>query len=99
MRYALFLLLLSGCATTGEQGMRIVWHKLEGGTTYFPQGTIGVIAAKKVGGYTRFIDGACHVWAPDPPITVKDGKRTFDYGQWGTLGHEVKHCFSGKFHD
>lgn len=98
MRY-LLILLLAGCASTQDAGIRIVWHKLEGNTYRFETSGVGIKEGSEVRGFSRMVDGVCHVWASDPQVEIVDGKRTFKHGQWATLGHEVKHCFDGKFHD
>lgn len=42
----------------------------------------------------------CYVIAPDPDLTRDAlGRRTYARDQWSTLGHEVKHCYDGLFHD
>lgn len=98
MRFVFIFLLLSGCASVPKNGITIVWHKLER-SGYVFEAQVGNGIMERVNGYSRIVNGVCHVWAPDPPMIVKNGKPTFDYGQWGTLGHEVKHCFDGRFHD
>lgn len=41
-------------------------------------------------------EDVCYVYAPDPPMK---NRWSFKIEQWGVLGHEVKHCFDGNFHD
>jgi hypothetical protein len=100
MRF-LIILLLAGCASgpttvhdlETKGPVSIVWHK-----TY----KAWAVQAKEMGEKvnlnvtgTHFVkNGVCHVFAPDPPMV--EGKYVF--GQWGTLGHEIKHCFDGSFH-
>jgi hypothetical protein len=96
VRY-LILLLLSGCATTDY--VKVQWHRIPNEPTYRFDKRLGHSSATKANGFSRNVDGVCHIWAPDPPVTVVDGKRVFKQGQWGTLGHELKHCFDGAFHD
>lgn len=98
MRF-LILLLLAGCAATRPDGaIPIVWHKLDKPITKLERCGNDICEAVVNGKY-RIIDGVCHVWALDPPVKIVNGRRVFDLGQWATLGHEVKHCFDGKFHD
>lgn len=56
--------------------------------------------ATAIGG-CYFRDGAlCTVVAPDPAVRIAaNGKRWYEWAQWSALGHEVKHCFDGNFHD
>ena len=58
----------------------------------------GSLKTKAGGCYQKFGD-TCVVVAPDPAVEVVGGKRVYRHGQWGALGHEVKHCFDGYFHD
>lgn len=82
MKVLAILLILSGCATAGEQ--RIVWHKASDLDLY------ALCRATDVRGCYWRSGGACHVAAPDigrwSPHTLE------------TLGHEVKHCFDGAWH-
>jgi hypothetical protein len=92
MRF-LLILLLAGCATTDDY-VKVKWHRIpDEPTTRFDK-RIGHSKETKVNGFARMVDGVCHVFAPDPPMV--EGKYVF--GQWGTLGHEIKHCFDGSFH-
>lgn len=96
MRYAFLLLLLSGCVTLDQSNyVKIKWHKTE---------TAWKDAAKLSGpgkkthdakGFYFFDGEVCHVFAPDPPMI----NREYTKGQWGTLGHEAKHCFDRDFHN
>jgi hypothetical protein len=99
----LALLALPGCAnqpttdydTETTREVRIVWHKTE---------KAWAVVVRQYGaklhnvwhsnGTYVVMNGVCHVYAPDPPL--KNGE--YVNGQWGTLGHEVKHCFDGQFH-
>jgi hypothetical protein len=56
--------------------------------------------ATGIGGCYYRAGEVCTVVAPDPAIrTAANGKRWYDFNQWAALGHEVKHCFDGYFHD
>lgn len=89
------ILSLAACTTAPKhESIPIVWHRLEGATTVFIKGQ--PVAVK---GFAKIREGVCHVYAPDSPVQVVDGKRVYKYDQWATLGHEVKHCFDGSFHD
>jgi hypothetical protein len=96
MRF-LIILLLAGCAsgpTTVLAPVSIVWHR-----TNRPDIDCELVAKRETGkshtGCAVKRGDICHVFAPDPPMV--EGKYVF--GQWGTLGHEIKHCFDGKFHN
>jgi len=54
-----------------------------------------------IGGcYFRADDGVCYVVAPDPAVRIMaNGRRWYEFNQRAALGHEVKHCFDGRFHD
>lgn len=88
-------IILTGCTAIDQSGyVKIKWHKN-------PEVWREVSKHVKITqqdfwglrGY-YFRDGdVCHVFAPDPPI-----KGEYKYDQWAVLGHEVKHCFDGKFH-
>ena len=53
-----------------------------------------------IGGCYFRAGDVCTVVAPDPAIRrAANGKRWYNFDQWAALGHEVKHCFDGRFHD
>jgi hypothetical protein len=89
---AVLLLAMGGCATItdkqDQQEVRIVWHRIDGVRHVPVRKGLGHPEWKAVNGYARMINGVCHVH-----------DRKYMAGQWGTLGHEVKHCFDGGFHD
>ena len=94
------MLLLVGCAThaasdVGTQEIKIVWHKTDQAwKDAVKLRGIRLEKALEINGFYFLENGICHVYAPDPPM---QGDK-YSVGQWGTLGHEVKHCFDGLFH-
>ena len=89
--------ILSACVSNPPQHptlVSIIWHKSQSQVIRLHDGKTILL-----NGRYQMINGVCHVWAPDPPISIINGKRTYELNQWGTLGHEVKHCFDGRFHD
>ena len=96
---AIVLFCLSGCSILPpeieQHPVKIVWVKVTGEMPV--QDQFG--KTRMILGRTRVIDGVCYVYAPDPPVIEKDGKKTYKYSQWAILGHEIKHCFDGQFHD
>lgn len=96
---AILLLILAGCAAqpvNDERAVPVVWHRVNSEAEILvickERGTVGY--ARSLNGCYRRENGVCHIYAPDPPM--KDGQ--YVKGQWGTLGHEIKHCFDGRFH-
>ena len=91
-----FCLVVSGCATL-QPGISIEWHR----TLNAPADCIKLRkdAPQNTVGCSKMIEGICHIWAPDTAVRVINGKRIAIQGQWATLGHEVKHCFDGDYHD
>ena len=95
-------LLLTGCATKipaptdmGPTCVRtFAWHRTEHAWRYYVE-LYGARLNPWTQGFYFQHDGVCHVYAPDPPLLP--GRR-YTPGQWGTLGHEVKHCCDGNFH-
>jgi len=102
MRYLLLLLLLSGCAqapttiydTETTKPVTIVWHKTENAWAAYVKERGGRLDAT-TNGFYLIRDGTCHIYAPDPKVI----DRKYTNSQWATLGHEIKHCFDGRFHD
>lgn len=102
MRYAI-LLLLSGCASAPPippdasvtPEIRLVWVRTEQAWHAIVKAR-GQRADMEANGFYMRSNGVCYVYAPDPALETK---RSYRIGQWGTLGHEVKHCFDGRFHD
>lgn len=86
-------LLLAGCMTTqfpkGSSGM-VYWHKLETQDDIIkaclPDRYKGPLLFNIRGCY-KIEDKVCHIY-------TQDGKENMGY-----LGHELKHCFDGHFHD
>ena len=95
-RFAILACLLTGCASAPTDGVRVIWHRMDSETMTM---TSGDRRAFNVKGFAKKVDGVCHVWAPDSPVTVVNGKRVIDEARMATLGHEIKHCFDGSFHD
>ena len=94
-KFLILLMLLAGCASNpippqGGIPVSIMWHK-----TTLPLLIREGNRYHTLNGRFQMINGVCHVWAPDPPVA----NRAYTMGQWGTLGHEIKHCFDGLFHD
>ena len=85
-------LLLTSCATKFENGQAgmVVWHKMESQNEIveacLAPRTKGSIVFRIQGCY-RFENNVCHIYA-------QDGVNNMKY-----LGHELKHCFDGLFHD
>jgi hypothetical protein len=99
--FAFLLVLLSGCSATppsGEGDVVIVWNRVEE-----PHRVCEALSGRKsffnVLGCSHWIEAqaaggprTCAIYAPEPR-TEKDVQR------FATLGHELMHCFDGKWHD
>ena len=107
MRAKLILAVLAALAAgtaraMAEEAIKILWVRVETNQhatqvcrERFPQWPLTGIG----GCYFRAGD-VCYVVAPDPAVrTAANGRRWYEYNQWAALGHEVKHCFDGRFHD
>lgn len=99
MRY-LIILMLAGCGNLDQSGaIKIKWHR--DANAFSEARKLGLpVTVEQINiiGFKYFDGNVCHVFAPDPPMKIINGKKTYENGQWGTLGHEVKHCFDGAFH-
>lgn len=100
MRAAILIFaLISGCATPADY-VKVQWHRTNNAFAEARRLGLNVVPDQiHIRGFKYFDGEVCHVFAPDPPVQIEDGKRTYRDGQWGTLGHEVKHCFDKQFHD
>lgn len=84
--------MLAGCGTipppSKGESLLVVWHPLP-----LAERNIACVhaAAFSIGCY-RMIDGVCHIFTPVP---TSDS----DYNTHETMGHELRHCFAGDFHD
>lgn len=103
MRYltAIAALALAGCVSIpaptdmGETCIRtFAWHRTENAWRTYADLHRAPLNPW-LNGFIFEHDGVCHVYAPDPPLGPG---RTYRPGQWGTLGHEIKHCCDGAFH-
>lgn len=95
MRFIILLIsvMIVGCSGpkynfTTSSGV-VQWHK----------GSLADIQKQYVGGQLRgtdiFLIRGCYKMIEDVcHIYVQDGEENFAY-----LGHELKHCFDGRFHD
>jgi hypothetical protein len=94
--------LVAAQAPASEEIVQIRWvrvHSIEQATRacreVFPHWP-----ASGIGGCYYRAGEVCHVVAPDPAIRQgASGRRWYEPDQWAALGHEVKHCFDGRFHD
>jgi hypothetical protein len=92
LRIILLTILLTGCATKFEKGSAgmVYWHKLDSQDEIveacLPPHTRGSIVFNIRGCYV-FNDNVCHIYAQDDINSMK------------YLGHELKHCFDGHFHN
>ena len=106
----ILLLMLVSCvppyspawAQTEPIEIRIVWHRTfdawKACVKLYPHMTGQMLLAEGCFHVTK--DGVCHVYAPDKStFESRIKKRDYDYYAWAILGHEVKHCFDGLFHD
>jgi len=100
MRILILLIFLSGCSSLDQTGaVKIKWHRGEDAFKQAKKLGLNVTVDQiKMLGFKYFDGEVCHVFAPDPPMKTINGKLDYENGQWGTLGHEVKHCFDGSFH-
>ena len=68
----------------------VVWHKLESQSKIADACLSNPVKSPyvfTVAGCYKFKDGVCHIY-------TQDGKEHME-----ELGHELKHCFDGHFHD
>jgi hypothetical protein len=91
------LALLSGCAAEPNHNpVTVVWHRAD--TSEVRQEYMRRYgkseALNEIGGFYYWDQGQCHVYAPD--TASKSGVIN---GELDMLGHEVKHCFDGQFHE
>lgn len=94
------LAILSGCASTQSTDgvVKIKWHRTD--NAWREAAKLGLnVNLWTINGFVYRVGDVCHVYAPDPAMKKVGGRIEYENGQWGTLGHEVKHCFDGKFHD
>ena len=101
MRYLLLLLLLSGCASAPQNGITIVWHKLESQAFFFEGKSDN---GRKVNGYSRIVDGDRGPVGSGPTVAMgrlassPDGGRAtpslgdhFGPTERATFRHSVRH--------
>lgn len=97
MRGALMLAaILTGCAApVADTGaVSVVWHKVEPGHVWADCIRLeGRDCPATTKGFTIMRNGVCHVYVVDKPDGISG-----DDSDYGTLGHELKHCVDGKFH-
>ena len=97
----LALFFLFGRPAAGEEVVAIVWHEVEPKYSDLTCAMVARKANRPTDGYTYgcqvdrggLFSRVCHIWAPDVQRGDNNGSRI------KTLGHEVKHCFDGSFHD
>ena len=95
--YGFALLLLAGCAATPEpprpERMEVAWVQVDD-----PKRACEGLSGRKeffaVHGCSRWSSerGRCEIYAPAP-------RSERDVQRFATLGHELMHCFEGRWHD
>ena len=92
-------LLLSACAATpASDNVAVVWNRVEE-----PQRVCESLSGRKnlfhilgcshwSGPATEGGPRVCSIYAPEP-------RHERDFERFATLGHELKHCFDGNWHD
>lgn len=78
---------LVGCASAPPNTVLVQWHKMEHAQVQ-QVCTEGLDDGKRfIAACYKMIDKVCHIYAGDGQTKM------------AALGHELKHCFDGNFHD
>lgn len=86
-------LALAGCAATpvADHAVSVRWVKVSQ-----PNSVCRALAPRTV----FFVIKGCAVWTADScTIYARDARGVHDRDALTTLGHELKHCFDGHWHD
>lgn len=85
-------LLLGGCTSLDTtHAMLVTWHKVDNAHEVCQRLSGRVMFFKHIKGCARWSASECAIYAPD-------FQQEHERDKMATLGHELKHCFDGKWH-